>query len=238
MKRDASTPQPRCARAAAAALVLAALLGLGWYFLPLREGLTAVQATLADLGPWGVVIFEVLFVLCVVALVPGSALSVAAGLTYGLWGVPLAIGGATLGGVIAFLIARHFARDRVAAWLLVHPHIEAVAEAVDEEGWRVVALVRLSPLLPFNMQNYLFGITRIPFGQYVVATLLGIAPGTAFDVYLGSLGNLGVNDHSPLEWTIVGAGVVATAVLVWLVARKAKSHLDALRARRPLNDAA
>jgi uncharacterized membrane protein YdjX (TVP38/TMEM64 family) len=229
MERDASRPQRRWARAAAVAVVLAVLLGAGWYFLPLREGLAAVQATLADLGPWGVVIFEVLFVLCVVAMVPGSALSITAGLTYGLWGAPLAIAGATIGGAIAFLIARHFAHDRVAAWLLVHPHMEAVAEAVDEEGWRVVALVRLSPLLPFNMQNYLFGLTNIPFGQYVLATVLSIAPGTAFDVYLGSLGNLSISDHSPTEWTIVGAGVAATAVLVWLVARKAKRHLDRMR---------
>jgi len=229
MERAASTGQRRWARAALLAVVLAALLATAWYFLPLREGLTAVQERLAELGPWGVVLFEAVFVLCVVALVPGSVLSVTAGLTYGMWGAPLAIGGATLGGAIAFLIARHFARDRVAAWLLVHPHIEAVAEAVDEEGWRVVALVRLSPLLPFNMQNYLFGITRIPFGQYIVATLLGIAPGTAFDVYIGSLGNLSVKDHSPGEWAIVGAGVAATAALVWLVARKAKRHLDRMR---------
>jgi len=221
--------QGRWTRAVVVLVVLGALLGAAWYFLPLRAMLAAVQAQLAQLGPWGVVLFEAIFVLCVVAMVPGSALSVAAGLTYGMWGAPLAIAGATIGGGIAFVIARHFAHDRVAAWLLVHPHMEAVAEAVDEEGWRVVALVRLSPLLPFNMQNYLFGLTNIPFGQYMVATVLSIAPGTAFDVYIGSLGNLSMSDHSPTEWTIVGAGVAATAVLVWLVARKAKRHLDRMR---------
>lgn len=229
MESEPRSRQRRWARAAAMALALVALLVAAWHFLPLRAGLTAVQAWLGQFGPWGPVIFEVLFILAVVAMVPGSFLSIAAGLTYGLWGAPLAIAGATIGGAIAFLIARHFAHDRVAAWLLVHPHMEAVAEAVDEEGWRVVALVRLSPLLPFNMQNYLFGLTNIPFGQYVVATVLSIAPGTAFDVYIGSLGNLGMSDHSATEWTIVGCGVAATAVLVWLVARKAKRHLDRMR---------
>jgi uncharacterized membrane protein YdjX (TVP38/TMEM64 family) len=229
MESDPRSRQRRWARAAAALLVVMALLAAAWLFLPLRAVLTAVQEWLAQFGPWGIVIFEALFIVAVVAMVPGSALSVAAGLTYGMWGAPLAIAGATIGGAVAFIIARHFAHDRVAAWLLVHPHMEAVAEAVDEEGWRVVALVRLSPLLPFNMQNYLFGLTNIPFGQYVVATVLSIAPGTAFDVYIGSLGNLSMSDHSPTEWTIVGAGVVATAVLVWLVARKAKRHLDRMR---------
>jgi len=229
MQNDPRSRQRRWALMAAALLVLAALLVAAWHLLPLRAALTAVQSWLADLGPWGVVIFEVLFIVAVVAMVPGSALSITAGFAYGMWGAPLAIAGATIGGAIAFIIARHLAHDRVSAWLLKHPQMEAVAEAVDEEGWRVVALVRLSPLLPFNMQNYLFGLTNIRFWPYNVATILSIAPGTAFDVYIGSLGNLSLSDHSPTEWAIVGAGVAATAVLVWLVARKAKQHLGRMR---------
>jgi uncharacterized membrane protein YdjX (TVP38/TMEM64 family) len=210
----------------AAAIVAVALVALAWYLVPAREWLEALQRRLDALGPWGVALFCVVFVACVVALVPGSVLSITAGLTYGLWAVPIAVLGATAGASIAFLIARHVVRDTVDGWIGRSRHLRAVEDAVNEEGWRVVALVRLSPLLPFNLQNYLFGITHIPFGQYVTATFLGILPGTVFDVYLGSIGSRPLDEHSPLEWAVIGVGLAATAMLVWLVGRKARAKLE------------
>jgi uncharacterized membrane protein YdjX (TVP38/TMEM64 family) len=207
------------------ALAVLALLFVLWLWLPVGQWIAAVQQALHAMGPWGVALFSALFVICIVALVPGSALSVTAGITYGLWGAPIAVLGATVGSAIAFLIARHVARDTVDAWIGRSRHLRAVEDAVNEEGWHVVVLVRLSPLLPFNIQNYLFGITHIPFRQYVAATFFGILPGTVFDVYLGSIGSRPLAERSPLEWTVLGIGLAATAALVWLVARKARESL-------------
>ena len=215
----------KLAWAAALGVALVAL-AVAWYFLPVRAGIDALQRWLGAMGPWGVALFSILFVACIVALVPGSALSVTAGLTYGLWGAPIAVIGATVGATIAYLIAKHVVRDTVDAWIGRSRHLRAVEDAVNEEGWRVVALVRLSPLLPFNLQNYLFGITHIRFWPYVWATFFGILPGTVFDVYLGSIGSRPLDERSPLEWIVLGTGLAATALLVWLVARKAKQRLE------------
>jgi len=211
---------------AAALLVSIVALALAWYFLPVRAAIDAFQRWLGAMGPWGVALYCVLFVVAIVALVPGSVLSVAAGLTYGMWGAPIAVLCATVGSVIAYLIARHLVRDTVDAWIGRSRHLRAVEDAVNEEGWHVVALVRLSPLLPFNIQNYLFGITHIRFWPYVWATLFGILPGTVFDVYLGSIGSRPLDERSPLEWVVFGSGLLATAALIWLVGRKAKERLE------------
>lgn len=211
---------------AAALLVTIAALALAWYFLPLRAAIDAFQGWLGGMGWWGVALYSVLFVLAIVALVPGSVLSVTAGITYGLWGAPIAVIGATVGSVIAYLIARHLMRDTVDAWIGRSRHLRAVEDAVNEEGWHVVALVRLSPLLPFNIQNYLFGITHIRFWPYVWATFFGILPGTVFDVYLGSIGNRPLDERSWLEWVVLGTGLAATGLLLWLVGRKAKARLE------------
>jgi uncharacterized membrane protein YdjX (TVP38/TMEM64 family) len=221
-------PHARARRRRAWALVAIAVLVLlfvVWPWVPLRAWIAALQDEADALGPWGVVLFSLGYVLCIVALVPGSFLSVMAGLTYGLWGIPISIGGATVGSCIAFIIARHVGRARFAAWLRRHRGVHAVEHAVNEEGWRVVALLRLSPLLPFNVQNYLLGVTRIPFRHYAIATVFGIAPGTAFDVYLGWIGGSG-REHSMLEWVMIGIGVAASALLVWLVGRRAKRSLE------------
>jgi membrane protein DedA with SNARE-associated domain len=84
--------------------------------------------------------------------------------------------GATLGSSLAFLIARYLLRERIKRALHKRPKFKAVDEAVSEDGWRIVLLLRLSPLVPFNLQNYFFGITEIKFWQYMVATFVGIIP--------------------------------------------------------------
>jgi uncharacterized membrane protein YdjX (TVP38/TMEM64 family) len=98
----------------------------------------------------------------------------------------------------------------------------AVDNAVTEEGWKIVVLLRLSPLVPFNVQNYLFGITDIPFPHYFAATCVGIIPGTVLFVYLGALGN---TSAGRLEWVFFGVGLLATVTVAVLVTRKAKERL-------------
>lgn len=207
-----------------AAAALAVLIA-AWAFLPVTDCVDALRQRLADFGPWGVPLFIGVYVAGVVTLVPGSVFSLTAGAVYGLWGIPVAIGAGGVGAALAFLVARHAARDRVRAWTSRRPRMRAVERAVSQGGWHVVVLLRLSPLVPFNLQNYVLGVTDIPFGRYVVATFLGIVPGSVLEVYIGTLGR-GDAERGPLQWSFLFIGLVASVVLVWLVGRKAKRILN------------
>ena len=94
--------------------------------------------------------------------------------------------------------------------------------AIADDGWQVVVLMRLSPIVPFNLQNYALGVTAIPFLQYLTATLIGIAPGIAIYVYFGIFGKGLGNGPSVFDWMLFGLGVLATIALAILVIRKTK----------------
>jgi uncharacterized membrane protein YdjX (TVP38/TMEM64 family) len=83
--------------------------------------------------------------------------------------------------------------------------------------------MRLSPIVPFNLQNYALGVTAIPFLQYLTATLIGIVPGIAIYVYFGIFGKGLGNGPSVLDWVLFGLGVLATVALGILVTRKVKN---------------
>ena len=106
-------------------------------------------------------------------LLPAAPFTVGAGLIYGLWGFPVALGSATLGASLAFLVSRHLVRGRVARLIANRPGLRAIDHAVAEEGWRVVALLRLSPLVPFNLQNYACGASSVAFWPYRGGDRLG-----------------------------------------------------------------
>jgi uncharacterized membrane protein YdjX (TVP38/TMEM64 family) len=202
--------------------VLVVALCLGWLALPVGECAGLFQRWILGLGVWGVAIFAGVFIAATLVLAPDWPLSVAAGMVYGLWGVPLVLTAAIVAASLAFLAARHLARRRVRAMLAASRKFAAVDIAVTGEGWKIVLLLRLSPLVPFNVQNYLFGITEIPFLHYFAATGVGIVPGTVLFVDLGALGNA---SGGPLQWAFFAVGLLATAIVVILVARKAKEKL-------------
>lgn len=210
----------------AAALVGAAVAAS--FFFPFAHWLHALRHWLLALGPAGIVFFALFFILATVILAPDWPLSVLAGLVYGLWGVPVVVMAATIAASLAFLAARYLARERVRRLLEMRPRFAAVDRAVAADGWKVVLLLRLSPLVPFNLQNYLFGVTGIPFGHFVPATVVGIAPATAIYVYLGMLGKAAVEGGRAgglLKWILLGIGLLATAAVALLIARKAKAAL-------------
>lgn len=207
----------------------AASVGLVW-LLPIAEWLGAFEAWIAGLGLWGIALFAVIYILAAILLAPEWPLSVGAGLAWGIWGVPLVLVAGTIGAGAAFLVARYLARPRVRAFVQGRRRLAAIDAAVAEEGWKIVALARLSPVLPFSLQSYVFGATAIPFRDYVAATAMGIVPCTALYVYLGVLGGaLGRGDASLglLEWLFLVVGLAATAAGGLLVARKAAAKLRA-----------
>jgi uncharacterized membrane protein YdjX (TVP38/TMEM64 family) len=215
-------------------LTLVSLFLLGMVALPFwflfsspAAGMRRLQSWIDSFGFWGPAVFVLLYIVAVVVLAPGSVLALVAGLAYGMWGLPLALVAATTGASLSFLIARHLARRRVLAMTRHHLLWRAVERAVSEGGWRIVGLVRLSPVLPFNLQNYFFGITRIPFWHYLPATSLGILPGTAVDVSLATAGRsmtLGRLWH-PLELALCMFGLAVTVGVCWAITRRVQTIL-------------
>jgi uncharacterized membrane protein YdjX (TVP38/TMEM64 family) len=213
-----------------AAAITAIALVAGWMLLPLHERIGSFEHRLIELGPWGVALFALVYIVATISLAPEWPLTIAAGLVYGAWAIPITLGAATLAASLAFLIARHLARDRVRA-LLRHRIFTAIDDAVSEEGWKIVALLRLSPAVPFNLQNYLFGVTAISFVQFAPATFAGIVPGTLLYVYLGMLGKAATSGGAFADrsrWVLFPLGLTATIAAVILVTRKAMTKLRAV----------
>jgi uncharacterized membrane protein YdjX (TVP38/TMEM64 family) len=206
-------------------LVLAAVLA--WQFLPVEDWMQNFTDWIASLGTWGVVAFVLIYIILTLLLAPGSVMSIAGGVAFGLWGFPLVLFSATTGAGIAFLIARYLAHERVTAALENHPKFKAVGKAIDEEGWKVVGLVRLSPQIPFAMTNYFFGVTNVGFWPFVLTTLVGVAPATFIYVNLGAMGHAS-EGGSELRWVVLAIGLVAGIAAGVLIARKAKEKLQAI----------
>ena len=204
-----------------------ALMIVGYRLLPLQEWITAFQEWVQGFGIVGWFIFIVVYALTSFALVPGSFLTLAAGVIWGLWGFPIVIVGATLGSAISFLAARYLFMQRVQEKVAEYPRFNAVNLAIGEEGWKVVGLLRLSPALPFSLQNWFLGITPVGFWPSQIATFFGIMPGTLLYVWIGSLGGqaAGGDDMSFAKWIIGGVGIAATLIVTVLVTKKANAKL-------------
>ncbi len=222
------------ARLIAGLAVLAALL-VALRFLPVAAWLADLNEYFGRLGPWGIGLFAIVYALAAVLFVPGSALTIGAGFVYGLgWGFVAVSAGSTLGATAAFLVARYLARERVERWAARDPRFAAIDEAVGREGWKIVLLTRLSPVFPFNLLNYLYGLTRVRLGPYVLASWIGMMPGTVLYVYLGFAGRAvaqaaaGRTARSPADYAAWTVGLVATLSVTIYVTRLARR---ALRAR-------
>lgn len=200
--------------------------------VPVQELLDSVQHWLDGLGPLGIVVFVAVYVLAALMFVPGSVLTAASGALFGLvWGTAAVSAASTIAAAIAFLIARHLARDAVERKAATNPRFRAVDRAIGQGGWRIIALLRLSPAIPFSLGNYLFGLTPVRFWPYVVASWLAMLPGTFLYVYLGYVGRKGLraaggsSAGSPGQLALLIAGLVATGVVIVYVTRLARRAL-------------
>ena len=212
-------------------LAVLALLVAGRAF-PVVDWLNASNAWVADLGAVGVAIFVVVYVVATVLLLPGSVLTLGAGFIFGVGkGFLVVSGAATLGAAAAFLIARHLARAAVTRRFGGNARFAAVDEAVGREGAKIVLLLRLSPVFPFNLLNYLLGLTSVRFWPYVLASWVGMLPGTLLYVYLGYAGRTGLaaaaggGEGDTLRYVYLGLGLVATLGVTIYVTRLARRAL-------------
>ena len=195
--------------------------------------LRAALAWIRALGPWGPACFTGIYVLACVLFIPGSLLTLGAGLLYGVAkGSVLVSLASTSGAACAFLIGRHLAREAIARKLQGRQKFQALDAAIAREGWKIVGLVRLSPIFPFNLLNYALGLTRVSFKDYLLASWIGMLPGTIMYVYIGSLAadlaSLGASGRSrtPAEWALYGVGLAATVAVVLYVSRIARQALE------------
>jgi uncharacterized membrane protein YdjX (TVP38/TMEM64 family) len=208
---------------------LGALLALG----RLAGGyVPAFQQWVAGLGAFGPLVFIAGYAAAVVAFVPGSALTLASGAIFGVAkGTVLVFAAALLGSTASFLVARHLARAAIEKRLAGDARFAAIDRAIGSEGRKIVFLLRLSPIFPFNLLNYGLGLTRVRLVDYVIAGA-GMLPGTLLYVYLGSAAGPAVAaaggaapGRSPAEWALFGVGLAATVVVTVSVTRIARRAL-------------
>ena len=215
------------------AVLITGILFAARYFgsRPLRE----LLQRMSGLGSIAPLVFIPLYVVACVLFIPGSILTLSAGFLFGLVRGSIYVSvAATLGATLAFLVGRYFARQWVAARLANYPKFKAVDEAVAREGWKIVALTRLSPVFPFNLLNYAFGLTNVRVRDYIIASWAGTLPGTILYVYLGSLaGDLtrvatGEAERTPAEWAFYAIGLLATIAVTIYVTRVSNHALKAV----------
>lgn len=211
-----------------AVAVIGALV-VAWWVLPLGAWIAGFRDWVAQQGVWGHVLFAAVYAVATVALAPGALLTLAAGVAFGLGGLFTVVVGATLGAGLAFLVGRYFARDWVERQIAKSRLFQAIDKAIEAEGWKIVGLMRLSPLVPFNLQNYFFGVTKVGFWPYLITTFFGIMPGALLYVWIGSLGasaGASGSDAAGIYKTIAYAvGLAATALVTIIVSRKAREKL-------------
>lgn len=183
------------------------------------------------LGPWGPVVFVLGYVAAAVLFVPGSLLTLAAGALFGLGrGVLYAMAGATLGAAAAFLASRYLVRGRVERRVRADPRFAAIDDAVGTDGRRIVFLLRLSPVLPFNLLNYALGVTRVRLADFVLGCV-GMLPGTLLYVYYGKLaGDVagavgGTAPRGAAHYAVLALGLAATVAVTVVVTRLARRAL-------------
>ncbi len=195
--------------------------------LPLETALLRLEGEARAMGGLSLAVYGGGYTLAALAFVPGAALTLGAGAVFGLWrGVAVVSLASTAAAALAFLIARHLARHRVEAWARSFPRFRGVDRAIAEGGWKVVALLRLSPAMPFSAGNYLFGLTGVGFWPYVLASWGAMLPGTLLYVYLGHAGRVAASGgRAPGEWTLLAAGLVATVAVTGYVTRLARRAL-------------
>ncbi len=216
------------------ALLAAACATAVIFFDPLKQLLVDFLAWLRGLGDGGLVLLAAVYVVACVLFVPGSILTLGAGAVFGLVKGFIAVSvGSVLGAAAAFLVGRTVARGWVERKVAGSPRFRAIDRAVGANGFQIVLLTRLSPLFPFNLLNYAFGLTRVPLGTYILASWIGMVPGTLMYVYLGTaIGDLArlsaggaADEGGTLRTVLFYVGLAAAVVVTVVITRIARKAL-------------
>ncbi|WP_107670556.1 TVP38/TMEM64 family protein [Cyanothece sp. BG0011] len=215
-----------------ATIILIKQLGIVDAF-SITETLQNLLQWIQDLGTIGYLIFTLVYILSAILLIPASILTLGAGAIFNVVKGSILVSIASmLGAIVAFLIGRYLARGWVSKQIEKYPKFQVVDEAVAQEGWKIVGLTRLSPVLPFVILNYAFGITQVSLKDYITASWFGMLPGTIMYVYIGSLiGNIatlgaGGRERTSLEWALYIVGLIATVLVTVYVTKLSQNALN------------
>jgi len=218
-----------------ALFAVAGLVAAGRLF-PLVEWLRASQNWIQANGAFGMGLFFLVYVAVTVLLGPAWLLTIAAGLTWSFGvALPLVLASATAGASAAFLLGRTLARHRVETLVARNEILAAIDRAVEKKGWRIVFLLRLSPVVPYVFSNYVYGLTAIRFWPYVAASAAGMLPLAALYVAAGMAGKAALGGAPPRgPWTVAifTAGALLTIGVTVYVTRLAKKELEESRRDR------
>jgi uncharacterized membrane protein YdjX (TVP38/TMEM64 family) len=234
MSNDAKKAPKSAVGRLVALIVIMLGLFLAARFLPVQQWLTSFNDWVGQMGVAGIFIFIAVYAIATVLLVPGSILTIGAGFAFGLWKGFLAVSaGATLGAALAFLVARFIARDKIEAMAKKNDKFRRIDSAIGKQGAKLVFLLRLSPVIPFNLSNYFYGLTGVKFWPYVLASWIGMMPGTFLYVYIGAAGKAAVSaaaggeaiKHGWQYWTFMGVGLAATIIVTIWVTKIARDAL-------------
>ena len=209
------------------AALLAAVLIVVSFLVPAKDWSAALEAAVQrmDLAA-GLLVFCAVHVVATLLLVPAWIFPLAAGAVFGLgWGLLACAVSATLSAVSAFLLARYVLRKPVERAARKSAAFKAVDQAVAKEPWKVVALVRMSPVMPSGIKSYFLGLTRVKLPHYAGASLAGMLPGLLLKVYVGAAGRGALSEGGALGWTLFGAGAAATVALTVIIGRKVRRKL-------------
>jgi uncharacterized membrane protein YdjX (TVP38/TMEM64 family) len=205
---------PRRWLIAVVVLLLVASGAAGVWVFEGKINAQTVEAWVAGLGIWAPIGFVLLYGIATVAMVPGSIFDLAGGALFGpYFGSLIDLAGGTLGAALSFLVARYVAQE----WVQVRsgPRLQAVMRSVDADGWQFVAFVRLVPIFPYSVMNYLLGLTRIPFHHYLVATVVFMAPSTVVYTYAGHASRAAIaGDTDNLYYALIALGLLATMIFL------------------------
>ena len=231
---DETTTKSTICRLVALIVILVALV-LAMKFLPVQQWTKNFNDWASQMGVAGIFIFIGVYAVATVLLAPGSILTIGAGLVFGLWKGFLAVSaGSTLGAALAFLVARFIARDKVEKIARRNEKFRRIDNAMGKEGAKLIFLLRLSPVIPFNVSNYFYGLTAVKFWPYVLASWIGMMPGAFLYVYIGVAGKAALSVAASSEairhgwqyWTLTSTGLVATIIVTISAAKIAHDALD------------
>ena len=202
------------------------------FLLPVKDWLIQALAWTEGLGFWAPAFVAAFYIIACVLFLPGSVLTLGAGVLFGVVKGTITVSiGSTHGACTAFLVGRTVARDWISAKVARNAKFGAIDTAVGEQGLKIVLLTRLSPVFPFNMLNYAFGLTKIPFRQYALGSWIGMLPGTVMYVYFGAgLRSLAALSTGKVETGTAGqaffiVGLIVTVAVTVFVTRLARRAL-------------
>lgn len=212
-----------------------------WLWIAALATLAAVVALVVPAKDWAelledaleeknlvsaMLLFGAVNVVASLLLIPGWIFPIAAGAAFGpVWGLVAAVASATVSALVAFLIGRHALRARLEKVAKRNATFVAVDQAVKREPWKVVALLRLSPVLPSGLKSYFLGLTCVRPDSYTSATAVGMLPGLAMKVALGHFGRDALSADGPWKWAMLAAGLAATVGMAWIIGRVAGKRL-------------